>query len=374
MSDALADDLVDRAWRDALAWLPADTDSLAFETGALVRRRQIRTGAQLLRLSLAFAVHDLTLRGTAAWAATHNLAHLSDVAVYKRLAAAAPFLAAVLARLLSSRITPPAFLPDPAPPTTLPDVAFVELPGGAARAWRLQLGYDATAGAVSAVDLREGPIPAEGEVDGVVKGTLLVGGRAHASVAAIAAAAGVGAHVLVPVGRSTVPVWEADTRLDPLRVARTMPRGVARVTEAGGVVVGADGTRVPVRLLVVRKSLAARRRRVDSIWDNAERTGKLPRASALAAAGFTFLLTTLPAAEADGVVLADLYRVRWQLEAVGRRLVRRLPDDVPRAKEEGLARTYVLGKLVAAALADTLARSARALAPWGLPLPTAARS
>ena len=74
MAGASTRDLIDRSWKDALRWLPGDIDALAITTGGMQKRRQIRTGAQLLRLAFAFgyAVVDFALRSTAAWAPTHG--------------------------------------------------------------------------------------------------------------------------------------------------------------------------------------------------------------------------------------------------------------------------------------------------------------
>ena len=49
-------DLIDRSWKDVLRWLPGDIDTLASTTGGMQKRRQIRTGAQLLRLAFGYVV------------------------------------------------------------------------------------------------------------------------------------------------------------------------------------------------------------------------------------------------------------------------------------------------------------------------------
>ena len=49
-------DLIDRSWKDVLRWLPGDIDTLAITTGGMQKRRQIRTGAQLLRLAFGYVV------------------------------------------------------------------------------------------------------------------------------------------------------------------------------------------------------------------------------------------------------------------------------------------------------------------------------
>src|SRR5665647_3896155 len=104
MATSSTEHLVDRAWQDVVAWLPKDLDALAVQTGALKLRRQVRNGAQLLRLAFAYSVLDLSLRSTSAWVSAQGVAQLSDVALLKRLRASTPFLGAVLARQLSSSV------------------------------------------------------------------------------------------------------------------------------------------------------------------------------------------------------------------------------------------------------------------------------
>ncbi len=41
--------------------------------------------------------------------------------------------------------------------------------------------------------------------------------------------------------------------------------------------------------------------------------------------------------------------------------------DRRRADDPDLARAYIYGKLIAAALSDTITRGARAFSPWGVP-------
>lgn len=68
-----------------LTLLPPDLDESAKSTGALERKRSVRSGAELLRLAMAYGVCGLTLRGTSAWASVSGVAKMSDVAILKRL-------------------------------------------------------------------------------------------------------------------------------------------------------------------------------------------------------------------------------------------------------------------------------------------------
>jgi IS4 transposase len=162
-------------------------------------------------------------------------------------------------------------------------------------------------------------------------------------------------------------------RLDALAFARRKRARAGRprrVEEAAVHIRGKDDVNCHVRLIVVRKSAEATRRERQRIRREGSRKGKEPTARSLAAAAFTFLLTTVPAKDADAAVLAELYRVRWQVELGFKRWKSLIHLDALRAKDPALAKAYLLTKLLAALLADTLARAARAFPPRGLPLRT----
>jgi hypothetical protein len=75
----------DREWSRVLALLPADLEGSARASGALRRRRAVRSAAVLRRLVLADALSGWPLRLVAAWAAARGLAALSDAALLYRL-------------------------------------------------------------------------------------------------------------------------------------------------------------------------------------------------------------------------------------------------------------------------------------------------
>lgn len=67
-------------------------------------------------------------------------------------------------------------------------------------------------------------------------------------------------------------------------------------------------------------------------------------------------------------LLAELYRVRWQVELGFKRWKSLLDLADLRAREPGLATCYILAKLVAAVLADAISCAPREFSPWGYPL------
>src|SRR5215213_10129139 len=93
---------LDAQWPGLVAAVTAaiDLDGTARTSGALVRRREIRSAEALLRLALAWGPGGLSLRAAAAWAGVIGLADLSDTAVMNRLRRAASWLGEVAGTLL----------------------------------------------------------------------------------------------------------------------------------------------------------------------------------------------------------------------------------------------------------------------------------
>jgi len=72
-----------------------DLETTARSSDALNRRRELRNGAQLLQLALAYGPGGLSLGSAAAWAGISEGASLSDTAVMKRVRGAADWLGAI---------------------------------------------------------------------------------------------------------------------------------------------------------------------------------------------------------------------------------------------------------------------------------------
>src|SRR5215475_6179778 len=98
---------LDPGWKQLLRHFgPAEElASSAKASGALVRRREIKTAGDLLRLALAYGPCGMSLRTVAAWAHTMQLGELSDVATMKRLRGSAGWLQEVVGKLLARRLS-----------------------------------------------------------------------------------------------------------------------------------------------------------------------------------------------------------------------------------------------------------------------------
>jgi IS4 transposase len=81
-----------------------------------------------------------------------------------------------------------------------------------------------------------------------------------------------------------------------------------------------------------------------------------------------WVLTTLPMTEVSMAQCFELYRVRWQVELVFKRLKSLLHFDALPSRQGPTARSWILGRLLAAAIAQQLLTPSGDFSPWGYPL------
>lgn len=126
-------------WAYLVGLLPANLDGLAVETGALRRRRAVASGEDLVRLCLAYALEDWSLRQTAAMAEMMGWQAISDVAILERLRACPKFIAELISAILLRRLEA---APRPELRVCLVDATTVSRPGSTGTDWWLHICFD----------------------------------------------------------------------------------------------------------------------------------------------------------------------------------------------------------------------------------------
>ncbi|WP_066776303.1 IS4 family transposase [Sphingomonas sp. CCH5-D11] len=330
-----------------------DLEATAKSTGALRRRRAISDPASLLRLALGYGPGGLSLRGAAAWAELTGLASLSDVAILKRLRGAGDWLARIVGALLASR------------PRErkrrhrlkLIDATTVCPPGTACALWRLHVQYDPARARFDAVQLTDERGGEHLERFSVAPGDLVIANRSYARAGGLRHVVDHGADFIVRSGWKVPRLRHAGgrERLDVLAaVAALGADEVADLDVAAHV--DHPGGPLALRLIAVRQSDAAaehHRKRVE-LRSRVKQRVINPRT--LDAAGYFFVLTSLPRRTHPPRRVLALYRVRWQVELAFMRLKSLLHLDRLPERDKGLARSWIYAHLIAALLVDASAQ------------------
>ena len=359
-------DFRDEDWAALVPHVAAaiDLEGSARSSGALRRRREVRTADTLLRLALGYGPGGLSLRQAAAWADLAGLAELSGPALMKRLRNAADWLGALAGALLA-RNTAAATEGVGERPIRLVDGSVIRSPGRRTTDWRLHVAYDPVAQRFTAIELTDTSGAERLERVCVTPGEIRIGDRGDATrpEGVLAMTAGPGDYVVRVGWRGLHWLDPAGGRFDVLGFLDHI--GVDGRGEAEVRVGRARGrfTPVPARLIALRLppeqvEKACRRARKASA-----KAGDRVHPGTLKAAGYLLLLTSLPAGSYPAERVAALYRLRWQVELAFKRLKSILHLDRLPAKDPDLARAWLYAHLIAALLIDGMVQGIALDAP-----------
>ena len=382
---------LDAQWPDLVAAVSAaiDLEATARTSGALVRRRKIRSAEASLRLALAYGPGGLSLRMAAAWAGVSGLADLSDTAAMNRLRKAADWLGEIAGALLRRAAAEPQPASPPAGPLPgrrlrIADASVVTRPGSVGPDWRLHAIYDPTAGRFTNLELTDrGGAESFGRTAWCA-GDVAIGDRDYARPPGLRQILAAGAEFIVRTGWKQLRLLDADGApvawepiFDPLAPGEVAERTV--MIDHSGKGRRSRGEAVfPARLIVLRLSPEAAARAAKAVHRKHSRryARKLLLPLTVRAAGYLMVVTSLPASVPAAEVLAA-YRLRWQIELAFKRLKSLLGFNRLPAKGEALARSWLLAHLVFALLIDDTAQDLLAVPPSttcsarGLPSPLA---
>lgn len=352
----------DRDWCYLLRFCPADLDALAKQTGAVRRWRNVRSGEELLRLALAYTAEDYSLRSTAGWADEALTTALKDTSVLHRLRHAPHFLEAVLAHLLSQRLTPQ---PASGGVLRLVDATVLSVPGSCGTDWRIHAVYDPVQARLTSMQLTDHKGGESLTRGGFGRGDLVLADRGLAHARGLHAVAAKEAHSLVRMHWQNIRLLGADgSKLvldDVLRRAEAGESGTVVYVPLPG------HSSLPARLLIAPLPPTEAEKARARLIRNASKKQRQSSALALRLAGYFCLLTTLPEKMAANDAVLEFYRVRWQIELFFKRCKGLLGLGDLRADDPPLVQCYCLAKLILIALDQLLASEGEAFSPWGVP-------
>ncbi len=340
-----------------LSRLPAglDLDVSARDSGALIRRRGVKDATSLLRLALGYGVCGLSLRASSAWAEVSSIAKLSDVALLNRLRRSADWLGGIVAAILSERMAETmSALPERR--VRLVDATTLSRPGSRKTDWRVHVGFRlGPRPRIEQLALSDGRGAESLERFECGPGDIVIGDGGYAKAKDLARLDADGAGFIVRTGWNAVRLRAPDGMpFDLFAMLATVPEdGIAEVRVA--IALDRAGRRLlPVRLVVRGKSAdeAARARR--RVRRKSRNQGRTPKKETLRAAGYIVLLTSLDDAGFPTGDVLDLYRLRWQIELVFKRLKSLIHLDQLPAKDPDLARCWIYAKIIAALLLEDM--------------------
>lgn len=338
---------IDEIWPFILTLLPQNLDESAAECGALVRKRGIRDAEALLRILLTYGCTDLSLKSVAAWAEQAGLSECSTPALFYRVRDSHRWLAELLTQVLAPQLRPV----ESGLRLRVVDATVLCGPGAEGTEWRLHVLSDPSTGRLCNVELTNERVGETYALHPLQRGDVVLGDRGYSTARGLYAVAAKEAFVVVRLNPHVMRLCNAKgERVHLLQHEARVPKTGVMSWDVL-VPIPPDKTNKShktwssdkAKAWLPARVLAARTRKGDVIW----------------------VLSTVPKEKATNAQIMDLYRLRWQVELQFKRLKSLLALDQLPTGTGPTAQSWILARLLAAALAEQLLAPDGAFSPWG---------
>lgn len=352
-------------WSILRGWLSEDLASSAQRCG-FMRRSTGRVDAEMwLRLILMHVAGGLSLKQTMLRAAELEWCELSHVALFKRLRVAHHWLSELCRGLLEWQRKS---IQDSHPwpegwRVRLIDATDVQEPGSTGTSWRIHYSLSMPSMVCDHYELTDGK---GGEKFGRFKfsqGDFVVADRGYSHRAGVAHAIDSQAHALVRWNPASFPLENSNGKADDmLNWLRKLPQTVA---SERNVQFRYEGKIYPLRLCAIRKSLLATEAARKKAREKARKKGNEIQPETLEYAEYVMVLCSADWRLISMESALYLYRGRWQVELVFKRLKSLLQaGHVPKESDES-ARAWMQAKILSALLIERTLWEGEFLSPWG---------
>jgi len=349
--------------------LPDGWQEKARELGALRRCRKVPDAERLLRVLLIHLAEGCSLRETSVRARRGGVVDLSDVAIMDRLRNSGEWFRWMNAGLMQRWVVrQPAHVFGAKGNVRVVDGTRVKEPGRTGSSWCIHYAIGLPSLECSEFEVCDKHGNGESFTRfSVHPGDLFIGDRVYGVRPGILHVVQGGGDVLVRFVMDNLPLWtRRGASLDLLKRLRTL-----RGTKIGQwpVALECKGRVVEGRVCAIKKSRQATQKAQQRVRRQSQKAGTKPRAKTLEAAGYTFVFTTVAREELGPTGVLEMYRGRWQVELVFKRLKSILGLGHLRKYDEQATMAWIQGKLFVAFLVETLIRYAEgSFFPWGYPL------
>lgn len=342
--------------REIVPRLPRGLAEAARQHKAFRRVRGVASASDLLRALLAYVVCVSSFAQLGLWAVLLGVGDLSVTAWRNRLGRANDFLLWLVGELIAGTVAPTQVAARLKGRLWLVDGSAIPLPGGDGDHWRLHLGYDLLGGRMGQVHISDRHTGEHTSLYHFAAGDVVIADRAYCTRPNVAHLHRQQADFVLRYHSTSLPLLDAQAQ--PLDLAAWLDATSAACLSQE-VSLQLDEAVVALRLIVTRlpppAAEAARRR----VRKHAQKKGYTPSQSSLTLAGWLVVVTSLhPSLWPDSEVLW-LYRARWQIELVFKRMKQLLRLEQLRCRRRERVEATLRVLLVAWALQEATSTTLR---------------
>lgn len=336
---------IDNIFEEILQDLPSELTDLAKECGAFCRGRQIKNVPQLLQVVLLYCGLDFSLRETAG-ILTLSGTTISDQAIKERLDGCRVWLSLVLRKMLPG--LPLEIEGQIGRRWLLIDGSTVQVPGARGTSYRIHLSWDWVKQEIVEIQITDAKTGESLKLYEIVAGDIVTADRGYCRFEDchyVLNQAGeivirYAAHQLTLVDEEGGKIdlagqlWETEGNLYTRRVRMKKD---------------AQERQLYLHCFRLPPEKAAQARRKKKAKAKADK--RVLRKETLEYAEWTMILTSFEPTEISAAEIGKMYRLRWQIEIVIKRLKSVIEIDKLRSKiKSQLSEVYLLGKSIYALL------------------------
>lgn len=357
---------VEDNWQVLMSFFPEGWQEKAKELGALIRCRNFVNAESLLRTLMIHLADGCSLRETSVRAKYGQIASISDVALLKRLKVSGEWLRWMAAQTMSDWVEKqPAAVFGSDFKVRIIDGSTIQEPGSTGSTWRIHYSVCLPSLQCDEVHVTSPKVGESFKRFTVSPGDLFIADRGFAHHAGIGHVVNGSGNVLVRINLTNLPLVGTDGSSFPLLSRLRTLTG----TKLGDwdVWVPHDELLIPGRVCAIKKNKqAAEKARRKALRENS-RKGHSVRPETIESAEYVFVFTTLDH-RFNPTTILEMYRGRWQIELVFKRLKSIIGLGHLKKTDFQAAKAWLHGKLLVAFLIEALIVAGERFFPWGYPI------
>jgi hypothetical protein len=310
--------LIHQQWEQAIvSVLPNGYEQAAHRLGAFQRQRGVRSVTDLLRALLALVLCTSSLRHLGCWAVINRVADISHVAWHKRLQRSRNWLCWLLIQVLAEPTTPSTAWGQGAHRVVLVDGTRLKEPGGCGDDWRGHLAYDLLHARLMDIRITDRHTAEALTFFDWHPGDVVVADRGYSRRPQAAGVLSCGADILVRLAVKSFPLQdEGGSTFDVVNWLKDKAPGCYDQ------VVSFEHEHQSFQGRVIAQSLreADAERARAKVRRRASKKQCELQEDTVFLAGWLIVFTSLPALTWSAEQILRLYRARWQVELVIKRM------------------------------------------------------